>query len=57
MAVVRAAGVPEKRRRAGARELCLSGGQAITEARAIDDPQAVLAGGAGTSGGGPWRGG
>ena len=30
---------------ARARELCLFGGQAITEARAVDDPQAVLAGG------------
>ena len=27
------------------RDLCLLGGQAITEARGIDDPQAVLAGG------------
>ena len=27
------------------RELCLLGGQAITEPRDIDDPQAVLAGG------------
>ena len=44
MAGVRAAGVPGKRRWAGAGELGLLGGQASTEPRGIDGPQAVLAG-------------